>query len=102
MVFITSENNGSDYLDWLGIFLLEPVVQGFYNQGTISSQIASLVFTPNSSPSQSFVSFGGTPTNATTGPSTTHQAFQENGWFLSNVTGFTFDGNNYYSSSSVF
>jgi len=47
MVFITSENNGSDYLDWLGIFLLEPVVQGFYNQGTISSQTASLVFTPN-------------------------------------------------------
>jgi hypothetical protein len=102
MVFITSENNGTDYLDWLGIFLLQPVVQSFYNQGTIPSQTASLVFTPNFNTSQSFVSFGGTPTDAVTGPSTTHQAFQNNGWFLSNVTGFTFGGNSYYNSSSAF
>jgi len=78
------------------------VVQSFYNQGTIPSQTASLVFTPNFNTSQSFVSFGGTPTNATTGPSTTHQAFQNNGWFLSNVTGFTVDGKSYYSSSNAF
>ena len=99
MVFITSENNG---IDWLGIFLLEPVVKGFYNQGTISSQTASLVFTPNDDPTESLVSFGYTPTTATTGPSTTHQAFKDNGWFLSNVTGFQFGGKSYYTSSSAF
>jgi len=102
MVFITSENDGLGDLNWLGIFLLEPVVQGFYNQGTISSQTASLVFTPNFNTTQSFVSFGGTPTNATTGPSTIHQAFQENGWFLSNGQDFAFGGNSYYNSSSLF
>jgi hypothetical protein len=46
MVFITSANSIDDY-PLLGIFSLEPVVKGFYNQGTISSQTASLVFTPN-------------------------------------------------------
>jgi hypothetical protein len=45
----------------------------------------------------SYVSFGGTPANVTTGPSSTHQAIQNNGWFL-NMTDFTFDGNSYYNS----
>jgi hypothetical protein len=97
MAFISSENSPSSLLDLLGIFLLQPVVQNFYNQGTISSQTASLVLTPNFNTSQSFVSFGGTPTDAVTGPSTTHQAFQNNGWCLSNVTGFTFGGKSFYN-----
>jgi hypothetical protein len=101
MVFITSENNNNS-LESLGIFSLEPVVKGFYKQGTISSQTASLVFTPNSNTTQSFVSFGGTPANSITGTSTNHQAFQNNGWFLSNVTGFKVDGKSYYSSSNAF
>ena len=101
MVFITSENEPTSFLGTLGMFLIEPVVQGFYNLGTITSQIASLVFTPNFNTTQSFVSFCGSPTNATTGPSSTHQAIQDNGWFLSNVTAFTFNGNSYYNSSSA-
>jgi hypothetical protein len=35
MVFITSEDNGMNAFDLLGFFLLQPVAQNFYNQGTI-------------------------------------------------------------------
>ena len=35
MVFITSEDNGLNAFDLLGFFLLQPVAQNFYNQGTI-------------------------------------------------------------------
>ena len=85
--------------NWIGKFGLLPVVLGLFQQGMITNKIASLVFTPNFNNEQSFVSFGGTPTNATTGPSFTHQAYEYGcEWFLSNVENFEFGGNSYYNA----